>query len=119
MGPGRPFEKGNKSGKGRPAGSRNKRAIFQEVLEVDGEAIIEKIKGQALKANATAMRLCMERLLPGGASLERAILDAARGDDGEFERGDCGGGGGGGGWAAEPAGRRGGGEDRGEPEAQH
>lgn len=64
MGPGRPFEKGNKSGKGRPAGSRNKRAIFQEVLEVDGEAIIEKIKGQALKANATAMRLCMERLLP-------------------------------------------------------
>jgi hypothetical protein len=64
MGPGRPFEKGNKSGKGRPAGSRNKRAIFQEVLEVDGEAIIEKIKTQALKANATAMRLCMERLLP-------------------------------------------------------
>jgi hypothetical protein len=64
MARGRPFEKGNQLGKGRPAGSRNKRAIFQEALEADGEAIIKKIKAQALKANATAMRLCMERLLP-------------------------------------------------------
>jgi hypothetical protein len=64
MGPGRPFEKGNRSGKGRPAGSRNNRAIFQEVLEADGEAIIVKIKKLALKSNVTAMRLCMERLLP-------------------------------------------------------
>jgi hypothetical protein len=64
MGVGRPFKRGNTASKGRPEGSRNKKTIFQEVLEVDGEAIIEKIKGQALKANATAMRLCMERLLP-------------------------------------------------------
>jgi hypothetical protein len=65
MGPGRPFEKGNKLGKaGRPPGSRNKKTLFQEALEVDGEAIIEGIKKQALKSNATAMRLCMERLVP-------------------------------------------------------
>lgn len=64
MGRGKPFQPGNTAGKGRPQGSCNKRSIFQEALEVDGEAIIQKIKKLALKANSTAMRLCMERLLP-------------------------------------------------------
>jgi hypothetical protein len=64
MGKGKPFEPGNTAGKGRPTGSRNKKTIFQQELEKDGAAIIQKIKMQALKADPTAMRLCMERLVP-------------------------------------------------------
>ena len=64
MGIGRPFQPGNQEGKGRPPGVRNRRTVFQEVLEIDGEKIIEVIKRRALRSNSTAMRLCMERLLP-------------------------------------------------------
>jgi hypothetical protein len=64
MGIGRPFQQGNTTGKGRPAGSCNKKTIFQEALEEDGEAIIQKIKLRALEADPMAMRLCMERLVP-------------------------------------------------------
>jgi hypothetical protein len=64
MGTGRPFQRGNTAGKGRPPGSCNRKTIFQETLEKDGEKIIEKIKLRALKADPMAMRLCMERLVP-------------------------------------------------------
>ena len=64
MGIGRPFQQGNTTGKGRPAASCNKKTIFQEALEEDGEAIIQKIKLRALEADPMAMRLCMERLVP-------------------------------------------------------
>jgi hypothetical protein len=33
---GRPFEPGNKMGKGRPPGSRNKMTVFQELLAGNG-----------------------------------------------------------------------------------
>ncbi len=61
---GRPFEPGNTAGKGRPAGSRNRATIFRETLERGGVAIIRTVKRQALKSDPTAMRLCMERLIP-------------------------------------------------------
>ncbi|HTB13971.1 MAG TPA: hypothetical protein VK752_20490 [Bryobacteraceae bacterium] len=61
---GRPFEMGNKAGKGRPVGSRNKKTVFQIALESDGERIIELIKERALQSDPTAMRLCIERLVP-------------------------------------------------------
>jgi len=64
MGIGRPFQPGNTAGKGRPQGSSNKKTVFQEALEKDGEKIIQKIKLRALKADPMAMRLCMERLIP-------------------------------------------------------
>lgn len=64
MGLGRPFRVGNQEGKGRPRGSRNKLTLFQRALEKDGLAILETIKQQALKSDPTAMRLCMERLVP-------------------------------------------------------
>lgn len=64
MGTGKPFEQGNTAGKGRPPGSCNKKTIFQLALEVDGEAIIQTIKLRALESDPTAMRLCMERLVP-------------------------------------------------------
>lgn len=64
MGNGRPFQPGNKLSKGRPPGSRNKRTILLEALEGDSVKIIQSIARRALKADPTAMRVCMERLLP-------------------------------------------------------
>lgn len=64
MARGKPFALGNTAGKGRPTGSCNKKTIFQQELEKDGAAIIQKIKQRALKADPVAMRLCMERLVP-------------------------------------------------------
>src|ERR1700722_8465698 len=62
--PGRPFEPGNKLGKGRQTGSRNKKSIYQEALESHGIEIMETCKLQALKKEPTALRLCVERLVP-------------------------------------------------------
>ncbi len=55
---------GNQMGRGRPLGSRNKKSAFAEAMEGHGEAIIKQCQVWALKGNPTAMRLCMERLLP-------------------------------------------------------
>lgn len=63
-GKGRPFEKGNRIGQGRPRGSRNQRTIFTEAMENHGEAIIKQCQVLALKGDATALRLCVERLIP-------------------------------------------------------
>jgi hypothetical protein len=61
---GKPFESGNKFGKGRPPGSRNKRTRFLDSLQSHGDAIIDKAKLMALQGDRTAMRLCFDRLLP-------------------------------------------------------
>jgi hypothetical protein len=63
---GKPFEVGNTMGKGRPPGSRNKKTIFQQALESHGTEIINQVKLQALKPkpDSTALRLCVERLIP-------------------------------------------------------
>ncbi len=63
-GKGRPFERGNTAGKGRPTGSRNKLTIFREALDSGGVEIIELVRSQALKCDPVAMKLCMERLIP-------------------------------------------------------
>lgn len=60
---GRPFEPGNKSGRGRPKGSRNKvRLEVQQLLEQHAEPIIRKCIILALQGNPVALRLCVERL---------------------------------------------------------
>jgi hypothetical protein len=61
---GKPFVVGNKLGTGRPLDSRNKKSIFQEALESHGIEIIDTAKLQALKKDPTALRLCVERLVP-------------------------------------------------------
>jgi hypothetical protein len=59
------FKPGNKLGKGRPAGSRNKATLAADAL-LDGEGLeltrvcIEAAKG----GDMTAMRLCLERAVP-------------------------------------------------------
>ena len=63
---GRPFERG-KSGnpKGRPKGARNNATVLAEAL-LDGEAnaITRKLIEKAKEGDTTALRLCLERLLP-------------------------------------------------------
>jgi hypothetical protein len=62
---GRPFEPGNKVGRGRPAGSRNKSTVaLQSMLDQRAEAILAKAVLMALQGDTTALRLCVERLLP-------------------------------------------------------
>jgi hypothetical protein len=53
-------------GKGRPPGSRNKKAVFVELLEGHGVDIINQVKIQVLKKIPDRMILlsCLERLVP-------------------------------------------------------
>ena len=60
---GRPFEAGNKVGRGRRPGSRNKRTLFAETMEGHGEAIIKQCQVLALQGDPTALKLCIERLV--------------------------------------------------------
>jgi hypothetical protein len=63
---GRPFERG-KSGnpKGRPKGARNNATIMAEsLLDGEADAITRKLIEKAKEGDTTALRLCLERLLP-------------------------------------------------------
>ena len=63
--PGSQFQSGNKFGRGRPSGSRNKATIaLQEMLDGHGESITRKCALLAMQGDSTALRLCMERLIP-------------------------------------------------------
>ncbi|MGI9074181.1 MAG: hypothetical protein ACR2JB_23360, partial [Bryobacteraceae bacterium] len=62
---GRPFRPGNQHGRGRPEGSRNKASLaIQALLDGECEAITRKAVEMAKSGDTTAMRLCLERLLP-------------------------------------------------------
>lgn len=62
---GRPFQPGNKYGRGRPPGSRNKSArVLQDKLDSHGESLINRCVYMAHQGDRTALRLCMERLMP-------------------------------------------------------
>jgi hypothetical protein len=61
---GRPFVPGNKLGRGRQRGSRNKATLaLQEMLGQHAEALVKKCVVMAMQGDTTAMRLCIERLL--------------------------------------------------------
>jgi hypothetical protein len=58
---GRPFKKGNQ---GRPKGARNKSTLFlQELMEGQGEAIVQKVVEKALGGDMAAVRLCLDRIM--------------------------------------------------------
>ena len=63
---GRPFVKGRSGNpRGRPAGSRNKKTLAAAVLlEGESEALTRKAVELALEGDPTALRLCIERILP-------------------------------------------------------
>ena len=59
------FAPGNKLGKGRPQGSRNKASLAVDaLLEGEAEALTRKAIDTALEGDTTALRLCLERLCP-------------------------------------------------------
>ena len=63
---GKPFVKGQSGNpNGRPEGSRNRATILAQAL-FDGQAeeLIQKCIQMALDGDSTAMRLCIERLVP-------------------------------------------------------
>ena len=62
---GRPFEPGNKFGKGRPAGSRNKATLVLEALiDDEGEDVVRAMVTQAKAGNMGAARALLDRLVP-------------------------------------------------------
>ena len=62
---GRPFQLGNKYGRGRPPGSRNKTTrVYQDKLDSHGENLINRCVYLAHQGHPAALRLCMERLMP-------------------------------------------------------
>ncbi len=59
---GRPFQAGNA---GRPKGARNKTTLAMEaLLEGEAEVIARKAVEMAKEGDTTALRLCMDRLMP-------------------------------------------------------
>jgi hypothetical protein len=61
---GRPFEPGNKLGRGRPHGSKNKRTLIgNELLEKHGEALVRKGIVLALKGDVSLLRALLPYVL--------------------------------------------------------
>lgn len=59
---GRPFQPGNP---GRPRGARNKASVAAEaLLDGEAEALARKAVQMALSGDTTAMRLCLEGVVP-------------------------------------------------------
>ena len=63
---GRPFVKGRSGNpRGRPVGARNKKTLAAAVLlEGESEALTRKAVELALAGDPTALRLCIERIVP-------------------------------------------------------
>lgn len=88
---GRPFQPGNRFGKGRPAGSRNKATLALEALiEGQGEAVVGTVINAAKNGEISAAKALLDRLVPvrksapisarlssisGPADLEAALLE--------------------------------------------
>jgi hypothetical protein len=59
------FAPGNTFGKGRPVGARNKASLMAEVmLDNEAEALTRKLIDLALGGDLTAIKLCLERIIP-------------------------------------------------------
>ncbi|MGI9070812.1 MAG: hypothetical protein ACR2JB_05650 [Bryobacteraceae bacterium] len=59
------FGPGNRHGRGRPEGSRNRATILlQQMLAGEAEAITQKAIAMAKNGDGLALKLCMERLIP-------------------------------------------------------
>ena len=73
-GRGKPFEPGNKLGRGRPRGSRNKTTqMAQALLNRFAEPIVRKCIASALKDDSKALQLCFDRILPARRELPMKI----------------------------------------------
>jgi hypothetical protein len=69
-GRGKPFEPGNKLGRGRPRGSRNKTTLMaQALLDSHADRLVRKCVVSALQGDSQALRLCFDRILPARREL--------------------------------------------------
>src|SRR4030095_7662499 len=67
---GRPFQPGNS---GRPKGARNKTTLAVEaLLDGEAEALTRKAVEVALSGDVTALRLCLDRIVP--ARKDRPVM---------------------------------------------
>jgi hypothetical protein len=80
---GRPFEPGNKLGRGRPPGSRNKKTlIIQEILDEYSPAVIRKTLAKALQGEVSLLRMLATKPVaaaPGFAGQDRSPSDEQSG----------------------------------------
>ena len=59
------FKKGESGNlQGRPKGIKDRRTEFRELLEPYAPALVNKAVAMALKGDSTALRLCLDRLIP-------------------------------------------------------
>src|ERR1019366_3858156 len=80
MNRGRPFEPGNKFGRGRPPGSRNRKAhALQKVLDEYTPALLRKSLAMALQGDVPLLKMFMDRRLPksSGAPVRIGRLPSA------------------------------------------
>jgi hypothetical protein len=62
---GRPFKSGNKLGRGRPRGSRNKKTVLiEELLAENSHSLLSKALKLAQQGNVPMLRLLLDRVLP-------------------------------------------------------
>jgi hypothetical protein len=67
---GRPFEPGNKFGRGRPKGSRNKKTlVIQELLDEHAPALMRKCLVEALQGDGPLLRMLLAAKLPRAVDL--------------------------------------------------
>lgn len=74
-GSGRPFQPGNKFGRGRPKGTQNKSKPGQTLIDEYGEHLVRKCIALAMQGDRSALRMCMERISPArrGALLKMKL----------------------------------------------
>jgi hypothetical protein len=77
---GKPFEPGNKMGRGRPRGSRNKKNRFNELMQEHTESIITKHKVMAMSGDPKRLDWHMNYLERHSWCIDSTPL--ARGQDG-------------------------------------
>ncbi len=62
MPPYKPGQSGNP--KGKPRGTKDRRTVLRELLQPHAQDLIQKAVDMALEGDTTALRLCMERIVP-------------------------------------------------------
>lgn len=76
------FLPGNSGGNGRPSGSRNKVTIAcEELLEGEGEKLTRKAIDLALSGDTTALKICLDRIMPARKGRPLPKLERAEGEN--------------------------------------